>query len=596
LALEDSLLEEGDEGLAELFTPLEAEALAEVQDQLDSHHEATDGEEMPFNPAQAYAFGMMKRFMKSGKKMEEHLTCEDLPQRMRTVVQEAAEAIKPPKCSEQEASEEEASEEEASEKEASSGCDYASWAASLNVDSLVTAQNKIIGLAAVADKKRCLPESMPSPEETSSFLQSVLLVHEHSAASTDAGKNRLQEAYLQLVSFQQGFVSHAEGIADRGRLLSRDIGAHACPQACGLCNRYQSPAFGFHCLLKTESDASDVTQEEGMTCTPAKKRRFNWFARVFRKYNYEMQCTVADWKQAAVQQVQISASMSCASTVLAVGVRSELTSTSRYDMFTACMGHQQSGEMDEATKKQYTEQLKQVDTVVSPTDKAVVGLVLAFGQVSGLAALRAASRAEGYRGETDEAGATWDPSLFIEPFAQHLLAAERDADHEEEERKDLAMYGDKELLDRDAVMARLEKSKAAQLQGTTDVVAVGTMPLVLFAIENRGGAEGDAAAASTAGRGAAVAIVLTFAFVIVVAALALQIWLAHIVTMGVLSLFTAAGAAKTILYILSFLFIGLPVSSIILSGFSRLLCAVSGGKMVTRTKQLTTSTTCKRGS
>jgi len=502
---------------------------------------------------------------------------------MRTVVQEAAEAIKPPKCSEEEASEEEASEEEASEeeaseKEASSGCDYASWAASLNVDSLVTAQNKIIGLAAVADKKRCLPESMPSPEETSSFLQSVLLVHEHSAASTDAGKNRLQEAYLQLVSFQQGFVSHAEGIADRGRLLSRDIG-HACPEKCGLCNRYRSPAFGFHCLTKTVSDAWEVRQDEGLTCTPA--RRFSWFARVFRKYNYEMQCTVADWKQAAVQQVQISASMSCASTVLAVGVRSELTSTSRYDMFTACMGHQQTGEMGEAAKEQYKEQLTQVDDEVSQTDKAVVGLVLSFGQVSGLAALRAASR--GNRAaqallETDEAAATWDPALFIQPFEEHLLSTERDAADPEEERKDLAMYGDKEVLDRDAVMTRLEKSKAAQLQGSTDVVAVGTMPLVLFAIENRGVAEDNAKATS---RKAAVGVIVAFAFVFIVVGIAFQLWLAHLITMFLLSFLSAAGAAKVILYILGFLVIGLPGSNLILKGFGILLCFVSGNKRVT---------------
>merc|ERR1719491_876753 len=99
------------------------------------------------------------------------------------------------------------------------------------------------------------------------------------------------------------------------------------------------------------------------------------------------------------------------------------------------------------------------------------------------------------------------------------------------------------------------------------------MPLVLFAIENRGVAEDNAKATS---RKAVVGVIVAFAFVFVVVAIAFQLWLAHLITMMMLSFLSAAGAAKVILYILGFLLIGLPVSNIILTGFSVLLCVVSG--------------------
>merc|ERR1719296_649755 len=154
----------------------------------------------------------------------------------------------------------------------------------------------------LADKKMCLPEAMPPAEVTSNLLQSVLLVHEYSTASTSEGKERLQEAYLQLVSFQQGFVSFADEVADRRTLLSRDIDEETCQSmGCGLCDRHRSSVFGFRCLLKSENDAAKV-QGDGKLCSMPKKRGFTWF----RRYDYETQCTVLDWKQAAVQQVQLS--------------------------------------------------------------------------------------------------------------------------------------------------------------------------------------------------------------------------------------------------------------------------------------------------
>ena len=124
---------------------------------------------------------------------------------------------------------------------AASSCDFST----MSIDEVVTGQQIVTALAAEADKKKCLAETMGTQkvqDELAAFLSFVPKVLE-SAGSAD-GNARLQEVYLQLVSFQDGVPDLARDMADRKLLHRLDIDFEKeCPKPCQMCKK--SGAFGF---------------------------------------------------------------------------------------------------------------------------------------------------------------------------------------------------------------------------------------------------------------------------------------------------------------------------------------------------------------
>lgn len=257
---------------------------------------------------------------------------------------------------------------------------------------------------------------------------------------------------------------------------------------------------------------------------------------------------MTDWEQAALQQLHISAVMSCASLTTVLGLRSGVTPTTP-DLFEMCVDLEQREEVSVDARKVYEEKLKALDDVVSKQHKVVMGLVLTFGQVSGMADLRAASQ-----------GNLASSALLQEETFSHAFAeAAEDVDLA---GRDADMYGDRSLMHREQVRQRLKKSKTATVQAAGPVQQ-GTMPLLLFVLEARGnpkdaaGVSNYAGTSATDGRGAGFvgAVTLGIFLVFFVAFLGLSIWLSHLIAVALLGALAVgvAGAAKTLLYVLFFI-------------------------------------------
>jgi len=518
-----------------LLTPWEADALVEAT----SQQQSMDQEQQKFLPAQRWAFGMFRKLLKQGKQKEAAITCMEIQQSLTEVVNAATELIGQ-LCTQ-------------------GTCDLAA----LNIDLAVTTQSKFIALASAADKKRCLPEVL----KTVSFQKFVeiiptLLGDSDVEKQESQSQSRMKAAYSQMLSFQKGFVSLADGVADRKLLLSQEFLGESCP--CDKCQPLSGHSF--RCYL-TEKH-KDKAMPRGVMCSEAPKKRYG---SLFMTRKYSTKCTVTDWEQAALQQLHISAVMSCASLTMVLGLRSEVAPGASKELFGTCLDVKQTAEASDEKMKFYKEKLKALDDVVSKQDKMVMGLVLTFGQVSGIADLRVASRGNLAPSALLQGDSKETFSQVFAKAAEEAGLAGQDADAD--------MYGDQNLLHRDQVRQRLKASKTATVQAAGPV-AQGTTPLLLFVLEARGNSkdtpDGLAVASQNAPRrgGAALVIVGTIFLVFFVAAIGLQVWLSHLIAMVFLGALAGGvvGGLKTVLYVVFFL-----VGWGLVSAAFHLLCLITSG-------------------
>lgn len=297
----------------------------------------------------------------------------------------------------------------------------------------------------------------------------------------------MQEAYRQLVSFQQGTLALADAVADRKLLLTLDV-KEQCPSPCKMCDRKNSGAFGFRCLLRKQDKNSelDVQESHGVKCTAPKRRSWGFI----RRYPYAKQCEVADWQELALQQVHVSAMLSCATTTILAGLLGDVTATRRQELHDICVQMEQGNSVSQREQQAYERQMKTVDEYVSKGLKLTFGVFLVFGLASGLAALRLASHGneriqeiallEGAKAMT--LPADFRPEDFLAPFAQHAVG-----EGLEVRPADRALYANSELVKRDEVLDQLSMCGDVYSLKEHNTFAEATKSLLMFSETMREG-------------------------------------------------------------------------------------------------------------
>lgn len=402
-----------------------------------------------------------------GKAAEEKLTCEKIQEQMLLAVRRATSDIHP-SCRNEVCHFPELEVDEA--------------------DEIVVGQAVVSAYAAAADKRKCLPLVMGSAEiltELDNFLTIVPKVL-HSS-DREKGRSRMQEAYRQLVSFQQGTLALADAVADRKLLLTLDV-KEQCPSPCKMCDHKNSGAFGFRCLLRKQDKNSelDVQESHGVKCTAPKRRSWGFI----RRYPYAKQCEVADWQELALQQVHVSAMLSCATTTILAGLLGDVTATRRQELHGICVQMEQGNSVSQREQQAYERQMKTVDEYVSKGLKLTFGVFLVFGLASGLAALRLASHGneriqeiallEGAKAMT--LPADFRPEDFLAPFAQHAVG-----EGLEVRPADRALYANSELVKRDEVHDRLSMCGDVYSLKEHNTFAEATKSLLMFSETMREG-------------------------------------------------------------------------------------------------------------
>lgn len=350
----------------------------------------------------------------------------------------------------------------------SGGCNYS---AAVTQEAILDGQHSITSLAAAADQKKCLPFVLDSPMMQEKFDKVLSFVPQvFKAIETPLALARAQEAYLQLVSFQQGIVALADGLADRTLLLTLAIENH-CPSPCQKCDHHDAGGFGFRCLLwrSDKNKAPQVHMQHRVTCKDPTYRWWAWHS----LYPYARQCTVADWKESAVQHEHVSAMLTCATTTILMGLDGELPQARRHKMFDICTKQQQGNKLTPQEKRDYDAQVLVVDGAVPKSFMAVYGSIHVLGLVSGLAALRAETRGNERPVLLEGGQPTHRLQGILTFFARYLV------DEGIEVREaDRSMYASRDFYDRKETEYRLElcqdvynvKSQSALIEGTTPLL------------------------------------------------------------------------------------------------------------------------------
>jgi len=349
----------------------------------------------------------------NGKALEKQLNCEKISEKMPAAIVSITEKFHPA-CGE-------------------TSCDFSA----VNGDGAFMAQQVVVSLVAAADQRKCLPQVLGSPlvqEKITDYLSFVKKVL-GSAPSTE-GRSRVQEAYLQLVAYQQGVPALAAGLKDRKLLHSERV----CPAVCQMCDQRGSGAFGFRCLIlvRDRDENPFLASGQDLSCSAPEKR--GWW----RRYRYSRQCTVPDWKESAMQHVHVAAAVACAGESILMSVRSKLTAPRRRELYELCLASEQGNAISARMKQNYEDQGKLMDDSVPRELRLALNSILTVGLASGLASLRQATR-----GNTHSVLLESGAVDFAAPFVKHIVGLEVP-------KEDVALYGDREHFRQAETLARLE--------------------------------------------------------------------------------------------------------------------------------------------
>jgi len=400
-----------------------------------------------------------KKAVTKGKAAEAKLTCEQIQEEMPYVIGNLTEEFYSA-CNDED-------------------CDFDT----ISVEEAIMAQQGVVGFAAAVDKRKCLPEVMGSQavqERITEYLSFVTKVL-HNAPSM-AGRSRVQQAYLQLVAFQQGVPELAVGLADRKLLL--DV-KNVCPSVCRMCDQQGSGAFGFRCLVYSRDKNTVPVLKSGhdLECAAPEKR--GWL----RRYRYGRQCTVPDWKESAMQHVHVAAAVSCTGETILMSVNSELTTVRRREMYALCLATEQGNDVTSDQKKEYEDQGKLMDGVVPRNLNLALNSILTVGLASGLASLRQATR-----GHARSALLERDTVDFAAPFEQQLGIEGLQVPAE-----DVTMYG--KHSNRAETLARLEACEDVYSMKAESTFVEGAKALSMHSLALRQQAEAEKAVVKISNNG-----------------------------------------------------------------------------------------------
>lgn len=352
--------------------------------------------------------------------------------------------------------------------------------ATLDVDAIIAGQEMVIAVAAVADRKTCLPLVMGS-EDVQQKLGEVLSIAPKVVGATpsEGGKAIIREALVALVSFQEGMLLLSASFADRHLLLDIEDIVEQCPSPCRKCDHEASAAFGFRCILDSADKDSvpSLPARHGVTCAPPRRRSgvawFSWWGS-----SHSRQCHVADWKEAAAQHVHISAALACAATLMLTSLSATLTQAERRTMHRHCMALEHGGALKQDQQDWYITQSSKNHGLVPNSVKLALNAILASGLATGLAGLRAATRGN----ERRASSSTWatlleesgleEPAAFSAHFAQALVE-----EGLEVSAADRAMFGARSLLTRSDTLQKLEECDEVYNLKSQNSFAEGALPL-----------------------------------------------------------------------------------------------------------------------
>lgn len=217
-----------------------------------------------------------------------------------------------------------------------------------------------------------------------------------------------------------------------------------------------------------------LPQQHGLTCDAPQPRRMRWL----RWYPYSRQCIVADWQEAAIQHVHVSAMLSCASLAMVLSLNSGLRGEQHRQMHRLCLVVEQGAILTDAEAQEYNAALNRTDSVISKGLRVVLGTVLVLGLASGLAGLRTAALGNTRPVLLQSSRLTLQPEDFTEVFRWHLAdegLAIRDDDY--------AMYANVDLTRRDEILQRLEENKEATRLKTRETFLDGSKALTAFTMD-----------------------------------------------------------------------------------------------------------------
>lgn len=406
------------------------------------------------HPDQANALRLIKEQYAKGKVAEAEASCDQIRERMVAATQGVISYIHP-----------------ACAAHVSDQCQF-EWC---SIDTMITKQGSVLALAAAADRKRCLPAVMGSPEMQERLAELLsILPRVFRSEAAEVGRARVREAYLQLVSFQEGVLALEQDMADRQMLLTLDI-ENNCPAPCRQCDRHDSAGFSFRCLLwREDKDRAPVLAgQHGVTCDPPRRRWFRWIP-------FARQCKVADWQEEAVQHVHLSSLLTCTATTMVMGLSGQLSQEERRDMHRTCLKVEQGLHVSGVDEERYLGRLGLVsdDHIVSSHLKVAFSIILFHGLASGLAGLRAATRGNERLPVLLEGAPALEPANYSAAFASFL--AEENLTVRAEDR---ALYGDRALIQRTSTLHRLEVCEDVYMLMMQNTVEEGAKPLTIMALE-----------------------------------------------------------------------------------------------------------------
>jgi len=364
----------------------------------------------------------------------------------------------------------------------------------LSVDELLMAQGRILSLAAAADHHKCLPMLMGS-EDVQAGLQDILsfvpsMMHD---SATVEGRLRIQEAYLQLVSFMhpEGVSALGNDLVDRKLLHSHDISQN-CPSPCQKCDFTGSSGFEFRCFLNRRDKNKEI-QMSGVRCGSATRRGFLWLG-------FQRQCSVADWTESALTHIHVSAVLSCASTTMIMGLNRPLSIDRRREMHVLCMKTEQGENLTPDEKEDYEAQLLAMDDVVRDHLMLVFNNIMLVGMASGLAGLRAETRGNERRlSLLEEDSSQTDFAAVFLPF---LADADQLGGQAASVRsEDLDMYANRMTmsLNREKTLMGLKDCSELYNMRSQNTLSEGAAPILIMSITIKNNAEAEGSGSDAIG-------------------------------------------------------------------------------------------------
>lgn len=256
------------------------------------------------------------------------------------------------------------------------------------ITQVVEAQLRVANVAGVADHTKCLPEVLSSSDvqqeqmEVLNFADVVLAGNDGRTKHIADKVSRLRESYHQMLAWQWGTVDLASSVHDRSLLVPWDVENGRCPEPCKKCTLTEG--FEFKCDLswKNRKNTPDM---EGLDC---KTPKLKWW----KPWEFGKVCTVSDWEEVAIQNIHVSAMLTCGNAAVLLGITGKLDQNRRQQLHDTCVGLEQGDYVPEAAKLAYGDHLRTGDLVVSAGHKLAFGLLLTLGLASGLGALRVQSR------------------------------------------------------------------------------------------------------------------------------------------------------------------------------------------------------------